>query len=200
MDTKWKIDPDDIHKGLIVISIIFTLSAFFIPIIVIYIMQDVLYFSRDHWFLEAPISAYIIFIVGMLIVPIMSILYFITSFILKKNHISINVGWLFLIASLTFIPMSSLGVMNYYYLDEEGLHYNHLLATEETTYLWKDIAEIIPYVDEEDQYFSRLGIITEDGREVELSATFELLQYRSQVFQLVENHGGEITERTELEN
>jgi len=131
----------------------------------------------------------------MLIVPIMSILYLFTKYWLDKKQISLKLGWLFFIVSFAIFPMSALGVMNYYYIDDSGLHYNHIFETFETSYLWEEIVEIVPYGKEGEQYYSHFMFEKEDGIQVEVPATWEFMNYRQRVFQLVEDHGGEIAER-----
>ncbi|PYZ95158.1 hypothetical protein CR194_06490 [Salipaludibacillus keqinensis] len=198
MFRKLQIDQDDLQKGLIVISIIVTVSAIFLPIIIIYILQDVFYFSRDYWFRTTPTSAYVIFIGGMLMIPVASVLYMIIKYVMDKKNMTIRIGWIFVIISLAVIPMSALGVMNYYYLDDNGVHYNHTLQTSETSYLWEEIIQIQPYSDEDNnQYFSHFTLTTQDGRQVDMPASHEFLQYRQIVFQIVEDHGGEVLDRIE---
>lgn len=193
-----KVDIDDIHKFIIITSVIFLISALFIPFIFIFIAQDILFHSRDHWYFGTPVSAYLLTGVGMLTLPVIAIVYSLlrmVRFTTVQRSGFIGLVLFFMIAS--GIPFYVLGIHSYYYFDDEGVHKNEITTTELTSFEWEEIGYFIPEVSEESNISSYEAYHFIDQNEVLMTIPYkhEFSHLRRTIIQKVESNGGKALER-----
>nr|WP_263326213.1 hypothetical protein [Neobacillus sp. Marseille-Q6967] len=120
---------------LVAYTIILYVSSLFVPFVVVASFQSMMYVSRSQWFFETPLSAYIGFMVGMLIIALTLTLYLIFRLRSNKRILKVIVGSLILLTIPVFIFTST----SYYYLDDKGIHYNNLTSLKEKEYKWEDV-------------------------------------------------------------
>jgi hypothetical protein len=113
------------------------ICSFFLPLFLIFILQDILFFSDEHWFFTAPPSAIYTFFIGLILIPISLTIYRLTLKFGKKF-----MKWITLSMILLSLPLFFLSVTNYYYMDDEGIHLNKLMSIQVTSYNWDDIKEV----------------------------------------------------------
>ncbi|RHW39069.1 hypothetical protein D1B31_14000 [Neobacillus notoginsengisoli] len=129
------------EKGPLVFvwAIILFISSLFMPIVFISWIQDLLFYSKSHWFFVAPQSAYVAFMIGMAWIPIVMIVYLIMNY---KYELKFLKMFSLLIASLS-IPVMIFSATTYYYFDDNGLHYNRLESFNQLeTYEWESFKEV----------------------------------------------------------
>ncbi|RSD28835.1 hypothetical protein [Mesobacillus subterraneus] len=121
---------------ILVSAIILLISSLFMPLVLVYLIQDYLYLSHDKWFYVTPPSAYIIFMMGMVWIAIVLLIHLIIKW---KFDFRFS-GWITLFLMLGSIPFFMFGVSNYYYMDEEGLHFNEEKSFNAIqSYKWEEI-------------------------------------------------------------
>lgn len=190
-----KIDLDDIHKTLIVLSLVFGVSALFMPLVIIFIAQDLLFHSREHWYFGTPGEAYLIAGVGMLTVPAVTLLYFLLS---KWKSAIVNSNWfisfVLLAVMITGIPFYHLGIHTYFFLDDDGVHQNELRDTSLYTLEWEDVAYFVPELRSDDGLgaYETYHFISRDQQIVSIPFNTDIIQLRSRFISLIEEGDGEI--------
>jgi hypothetical protein len=173
------------------IIIILFISSLFMPFVFIFWLQDLLYHSKSHWIFLAPSSAYISFFIGVLLIPSALTIHL----IIKSKSEQKWIGWLTGLLLVCSIPLFVLGVSNYYYLDDKGIHVNELMSLEETDYRWDTMREL-KEVWVLDNGVSRLNeyiMITEDNTEIILSTAFREHHIKIKTYQKLEQHKVKIT-------
>ncbi|MBU9720798.1 MULTISPECIES: hypothetical protein [Bacillaceae] len=184
-------DTEKLTTITIVTAIIIIISCVFLPVVMIYIMQDVLFFSRSNWFLSAPTSAYFMFGFGMLWIPIILTALVITKMVLEKSGKQFKLTWLFSLLMLVFIPIMGLGIYNYYYFDDDGIHYNHLSTYSETSYYWNEIQEIQPIEVENNNGTTSIHeyiFITENGDEITIPYHNDIITNRVRLNAVIDEY------------
>jgi hypothetical protein len=186
-----KIDSEKITYRLYGIIFILFLSSLFMPFVLIFWLQDLLYHSKSHWVFIAPSTAYISFFIGMILIPTTLTIHLILISKLKQKWI----GWVTGLLLVCSIPFFALGVSTYYFLDDEGIHVNELMSLEETDYRWDTMKEL-KEVWVLDNGVSRLNeyiMITEDDTLINLSVAFREHHIKIKTYQMLEQHGVKIT-------
>ncbi|WP_096440092.1 hypothetical protein [Alteribacter populi] len=191
-----RIDPDQLNVILIITTIIMVLCSVILPFVFIVILQDVFFFSRDNWILVAPTSAYYTFGGGMLWASLVMIIYVIVHTISERKNKHIKHSWLFIPIGLLFIPICTLGIMNYYYVDDEGFHINELTSYTEDEYPWESIAQVQPVGEENGHYYTHYIFITDNGN-FTIGFDDKFAQQRGKILRTLEEHGTEILQRIE---
>ncbi|MBM7097455.1 hypothetical protein JSY36_17105 [Bacillus sp. H-16] len=197
---KWKIDPDQLNMVLVILSVMIFLSSFMLPLVFILILQDVFYFSRDHWIFVAPRSAYYTFGAGMLWTVLIMVAYMIVSHLRDRAKKETKHGWAFVLAGLLFIPICTLGVTNYYFIDDEGFHINELTSYQADHYPWGSIEEVQTYGEENGDYYTHFVFRTENNDTFTLTYDHNLASMRRNIFRTLEAHGAEILEHQLIES
>ncbi|MGV2941270.1 hypothetical protein AB5I83_16830 [Mesobacillus sp. LC4] len=152
---------------ILVSAIIIIISSLFMPLVFVYFIQDYLYLSADKWFYVSPPSAYILFMIGMLWVAVTLLLHL----FLRWKFDWKGLKWVSLLLILGSIPFFLFGVSNYYYLDNEGMHFNdHKTFNTIDSYYWNDIKEANEIFVKSNgvTVLDHLTLITKSGEVVEL--------------------------------
>ncbi|WP_066061841.1 hypothetical protein [Neobacillus soli] len=134
---KRKESAEENHVMLVVYTIVLYLSSLFVPFVVIASYQSTFYFSRAQWFFSTPFSAYITFMGGMLFIAVILTIYL----IFRERWEGPRFKWITGILIIASIPAFIFSLTNYYYLDEDGIHYNSLMGLKETEYKWEEITK-----------------------------------------------------------
>jgi hypothetical protein len=179
-------------KGLYAMIIILFFNSFLMPFVIIFWIQDLLYHSKSHWLFNAPPSAYISFFIGMIIIPIALSIYLVIKSKLEWKWI----GWVTWLLILCSVPFSLLGITNYYYYDDEGVHINEILSLEEKDYQWEKMKELkeVWVIENGVTRLTDYVLITEDDTEMNLSADFSRNPgIKFKIYQKLEQYQVEIT-------
>lgn len=131
-------DEEQSQAKLVAYTIILYICSFFVPFVIVSSFQSTIYYSRTYWFFSTPFSAYVAFMAGMLYIAVVFTLYL----IFRRRWESIRIKWITGILLLASIPGFILSLSNYYYMDDEGIHYNALNSLGETEYGWKNIDKV----------------------------------------------------------
>lgn len=124
---------------LVISAIIVLLSSLFMPFVLVFLLQDIFYHSKAHWFFERPASAYILFMGGMLWI---AFILFLQLFVQWKFELKFF-KWVSAALILLSIPFFMYGVSNYYYFDEQGLHHNPAETFNQIdVYEWADFTAV----------------------------------------------------------
>ncbi|WP_090842825.1 hypothetical protein [Alkalicoccus daliensis] len=188
-----KIDHDDIDKVVIVAAVLAVIMAVFIPIVMVMLFQEIFFFDREQWLLSRPDLSYIVVIASFLIVPLAGITYFFTKKVWYKRHPLIGGGFVLLLMLLAF-PVAYMGMMHYYYMDDEGFTYSPIASLEEEFFPWKDAEEVIVITSEGDSVasYEAIEFVFSGGKRFELEANHEVFTYRQRIFRVIEENGGEV--------
>ncbi|MEH7336007.1 hypothetical protein V7161_25605 [Neobacillus drentensis] len=135
---KRKESAEDNQVKLVAYTIILYISSLFAPFIVVASFQSMVYYSRTQWFFTTPLTAYITFAAGMLIIAFALTVYLL--FRQKSNGRGIKcVTWVLILGS---IPAFVMSLTNYYFFDEKGIHYKALTKIREEEFKWDKIKKI----------------------------------------------------------
>lgn len=188
-------DNKPLKLSFIVICFI---CSFIFPFVFVFIFQDIFFFSRDHWFFRAPITSYILFFTGMML---LAILLSLDEWVKSKrlDHGKKTGPWLMLasiVVSMWFIVFS---VNNYYYFDDEGLHYNKMFSLEQDDLPWNEISTVEQVTTRHNnmEVFKEHVFITPNGDRFIIPYEPEFRNHRSRIIALSKRHGAKIVERFE---
>ncbi|MEH7309184.1 hypothetical protein V7137_29535, partial [Neobacillus drentensis] len=126
------------HVKMVAYIIILFISSLFVPFIAVASYQSMVYFSRSHWFFSTPFSAYFTFMGGMIYLAVMLTIYL----IFRQCWESLWFKMIMVVMLLVSIPAFVCSLTNYYYLDNDGIHYNTLMGLKEKEYRWDRIAKV----------------------------------------------------------
>ncbi|MDN3018697.1 hypothetical protein PH210_21145 [Paenibacillus sp. BSR1-1] len=135
---KRKESTEDSQVKLVAYTIILYISSLFVPFIVVASYQSMVYYSRNQWFFTTPLSAYITFAAGMLIIAFALTVYL----IFRQRSNGSGLKWVTWVLILGSIPVFVMSLTNYYFFDEKGIHYNSLTKIREEDYEWDKIKKI----------------------------------------------------------
>ncbi|MGG1679146.1 hypothetical protein ACIFOT_25985 [Neobacillus sp. NRS-1170] len=135
---KRKEHTEDNQVNLVAYTIILYISSLFVPFIVVASYQSMVYYSRTQWFFTTPLTAYITFAAGMLIIAFALTVYL----IFRSRSDGREIKWVTWVLILGSIPVFFMSLTNYYYFDEEGVHYNSLTKIKEEEYRWDKIKKV----------------------------------------------------------
>jgi hypothetical protein len=171
---------------LVAYTIILFLSSFFAPLVVVASYQSMVYSSRAQWFFSTPISSYITFMGGMIYIAVV-----LTFYIIFRNRWEgSRVKWITGMLLLISLPAFIFSLTNYYYLDDDGIHYNSLLSLKETEYKWGEIKKVhIVYRNYQGttdlyQYKFEMG----DGSQVTIPFNDKLSEHKYQVQEIIKEN------------
>ncbi|AOM83001.1 hypothetical protein [Salisediminibacterium beveridgei] len=197
-----KVDIDDIHKFMIITSIIFLVSALFFPFVFIFIVQDILFHSRDHWYFGTPVTAYLLAGAGMLTFPAVAIIYslfrMIRSRMVQKSGI---ISLVLLVMIGAGIPFYILGVNSYFIFDDQGVHKNEATTTQITSFKWEEVQYFIPEIDGEagTASYAAFHFVNQEEKLISIPYSTDFSHLRSLIIEEIENYGGEVHERMTTE-
>ncbi|WP_210365408.1 hypothetical protein [Bacillus sp. REN3] len=187
----FSINKENRPQILLALSIIILLTSLFLPIICVFILQDIFYHSKSHWIFSTPASAYITFMIGMIWI---SVVLFFHIFMTSKYESSI-IKWVSSFFILWSIPLFVLGVSNYYYVDERGIHYNYLGSINETAYEWNNFKEVKEIYSEKNgvSTIEEYEFITNDHEVIVLPFNLEFKEARKNILNILEENGVKVT-------
>ena len=152
---------------MIVWAIILFVSSFFMPYVIVFLIHNSFFQSRDQWLFEAPGSGYVTFMIGMILIPIVMI----THVIIQSKYNLKFMRWISLALISLSIPFFLLGATHYYYIDNAGLHYNELKTFNKTdTYDWGSFKEVKQVYEERKDdssvFLDHYEFIAADGKHI----------------------------------
>lgn len=171
-----------------VTAIITFLCSFFMPMVFVFFLQESLYFSKTHWFFEAPTSAYVTFSIGMIWISIILFIYLFVNWKFEPRFLKSFTALLLCLS----IPCFMLGVANYRYMDDEGLHINYLKTLNEiTTFGWNDLKEVKEVYEKKNGtiYLKEYTFITKDNKVETLPISGKLGENRNRVLAKLKENG-----------
>ena len=186
------INTEDSSKILLVSAIILLMSSFFLPLVLVYLIQDFLYLSNTQWFYDTPASAYVIFMIGMIWIPVLMFLHLFIEWKYEFRFLK----WVTLSLMSLSIPFFMFGVSNYYYLDGEGLHFNDLETFNTiTSYKWEDIEEANEVYTKSNgvTVMDHYRFITKDGEVIDLSYNNKVSSNKFRILEKLKEHDVKVT-------
>ncbi|MBO8156131.1 MAG: hypothetical protein H0Z32_06725 [Bacillaceae bacterium] len=176
------------------IAITIFIGSFIFPFIIIYVVRDIFFRPDTYWIFQSPFSSYMTFMSGMMLMS-MALLVFL--FFNKRKGIKLASG---VLAALTVVSLwlLSLGVYNYYYFNEHGIHYNHLFSYRATHYHWDDFSTMLELKEKEKgtTRLKELIFITKDGEELSFPFQQHFWNHKHKITSFLEYHGASIEDRT----
>ncbi|WP_059173976.1 hypothetical protein [Bacillus sp. FJAT-27445] len=167
-------------RYILPISIMLFIGSFFMPFVIVNLIQKAMYHSSTHWFFKTPTSASITFGVGMMLIALALFMYGKTSWKFKK--------WLSLFLILISIPFFMFGISNYYYLDKEGIHSDVLKSYNSVeTYRWDEITEVNEVYKKEmnNTHIESYQFKTKDNRVFDLPHDKNFLPFRAGLMKML---------------
>ena len=177
---------------ILVTAIILMISSLFMPLVFVYYIQDYLYLTADKWFYVTPPSAYIIFMIGMLWIALTSFLYL----FLKWKSDRKGFKWAALFVLLGSIPFFMFGVSNYYYLDDQGMHFNDYKTYNTiNSYYWEDIKEAKEIFVKSNgvTVVDHLNLVTKDGEVIELPYNSKVSNNKFRIMEKLQEYNVPLT-------
>jgi hypothetical protein len=186
--TKKKRNMDSIQFQVTLIIISF-LSSIFVPFIILYPVQEVLFKPETVWYFEAPFSAYVIFIVAILITSII-LLVNVLSDPKTKFMIRMKLG-IYLTSLITVVLIIGLCLFNYEYMNPSGIYKNEFFSLEEEFIGWNEIIEAKQIfvkkegITKDDKYYFTLR----DGTVLEMDITSKVKKNKRYIRQFLNENG-----------
>ncbi|RHW41571.1 hypothetical protein D1B31_07585 [Neobacillus notoginsengisoli] len=171
-------------------AIILFVSSFFMPYVIVFLIHNSFFQSREQWLFEAPGSGYLTFMIGMIWIPIVMILHVIIQSKYKVKYMRLISMALISLS----IPFLLLGATHYYYIDNNGLHFNELKTFNKTsTYEWSSLKEVKQVYAERKEdgsvYFDHYEFITGDNKQIIIPYEVGLRNVEAHILEkLKENH------------
>lgn len=129
-------DSTQFQVTLIIIS---SLSSIFVPFIILYPIQEILFKPESVWYFEAPFTAYVVFMAAILITSIILLINVLTEPKTKKiNRMKLGITFTSL---FTVVIVIGLCLFNYEYMNSEGIYKNKFFSLEEEFTSWNEIIE-----------------------------------------------------------
>ncbi|WP_423410157.1 hypothetical protein AABM38_09580 [Heyndrickxia sp. MSNUG] len=185
-------NSESTSKILFVSAIIMLISSLFMPFVLVFIIQDYLYLSSEKWFYDTPATAYVLFIIGMLWIPIMMLIHL---FIQWKFELRCY-KWITILLMTLSIPFFMFGISNYYYLDDKGIHFNDVKTFNTiTSYEWADFknAKEVYTKSNNVTVMDHYEFETKKGEIIDLPSNHKVSSYKLRILEKLEEHGIEIT-------
>lgn len=183
---------EDSSKIILVTAIILIISSLFMPLVFVYFIQDYFYLSADKWFYVTPPSAYVIFMIGMLWIAITLLVHL----FLKWKFDWKGVKWVTLFIMSGSIPIFMFAVSNYYYLDNQGIHFNnHTTYNTINSYHWEDIEEAKEIFVKNNgvTVVDHLKLVTKDGDVIELPYSSKVKNNKFKIMEKLQEYNVPLT-------
>lgn len=177
---------------ILVTAIILIISSLFMPLVFVYIIQDYLYLSADKWFYDTPSSAYVIFMIGMLWIAVTLFLYLFFTWKFEWKGIK----WITLLIMLGCVPFFMFGVSNYYYLDDQGMHFNYYKTFNTVnSYFWEDVKEAKEIFVKSNgvTVVDHLNLVTKAGEVIELPYNSKVQNNKFKIMEKLEENNIPLT-------
>ncbi|MCD8511084.1 MAG: hypothetical protein LRY73_15280 [Bacillus sp. (in: Bacteria)] len=142
------IDSDTLFPYIMTWGVILIVSALFVPLGAIMLIQDLLFFSAEQWTFIRPNAAYFGFGGGMIWIAVV-----LFSFLFTKMY-SENKGQEYKLAGLHLLNLPivavvlALSIYHYAYLDDHGVQGNSFWTFKEESISWDEVQKVTRLVEE----------------------------------------------------
>ncbi len=182
---KRNMDSIQFQVTLIVISF---LSSIFVPFIILYPIQEILFKPQSVWYFEAPFSAYVIFMAAILVTAIILLINVLSEPKTKmKNMLKLGITFTSLI---TVVIVIGLCLFNYEYMNSQGIYKNKFFSLEEEFIGWNEITEakqifvIKDGITKDDKFYFTL----QDGTIMEMDITGKVKKNKRNIRQYLKKN------------
>jgi len=141
-------DADSLMPVLVTSGFLLIITAFFVPAVAIMFIQDMLFFSSDHWSFIRPDEAFIGFGAGMIWMGVLLLSILLTKMYAEKKDMKYKLTGIHLVLLALAIPIFVLSVYHYSYLDENGVEANTFWTLSEDKIAWNDVEGVTRLVEE----------------------------------------------------
>ncbi|WP_227394588.1 hypothetical protein [Jeotgalibacillus aurantiacus] len=149
MKKRRNFDADSMMKYLLTAGLLMIIMAFFIPGFVVILIQDLLFFSADHWSFIRPMDAFLAFGTGMVIIGLTLISFLFTKLYAEKKRKTYRLTGVHILLIVLTLPLFVFSVYHYAYLNEDGAQANSFWSLSEQSIAWEEVEEVTRIVDEE---------------------------------------------------
>lgn len=148
------------------------------------------YRINDKWIFAAPFSAYVTCIIGILWIPLILTLYLLVRSRRDEQNKKTN-KWAFYGLSSLSIVICYFAVMNYYYINEEGITYHHLFRINETHYAWGEMTEVNQVVKSNDgiTYTDRIEFVINNHKKINIPYSSQYLEISGRIQETLRKNG-----------
>lgn len=182
-----KKNMDSIQFQVTLIIITF-LSSFFIPFIILYPIQEVLFQPKNIWFFEAAMSTYFIFISAILFVSLVLLVNILSNPTTKTMLLIRRIG---LIVSLIIsCIVIGLCLNTYNYMNSNGIYNNKFFSLSEEFTSWEEITDAKQIYVKKDNITTadRFEFTLSDGSKMEVKLTNKLRKNKTLVRQILKSN------------
>ncbi|PPA71084.1 hypothetical protein [Jeotgalibacillus proteolyticus] len=144
-------DADALMPGIMTSGLLLIVTSFFIPAIAIMFIQDMLFFSSDHWTFIRPSEAFIGFGAGMIWMGIVLFSLLFTKMYAERKNKKYKLTWLHLLFLSMAAPVFVLSIYHYYSIDEQGVKGITFWSASEDHIAWEEVEEVSRVVEEGSQ-------------------------------------------------
>ncbi|MDQ0351371.1 hypothetical protein J2R98_001185 [Alkalibacillus filiformis] len=144
------IDSNDILPYISTTGLILIICSVILPVPVIMLVQDLLFFSYDQTSFIRPTEAYLGFGGAMLLIALILFSFLFTKMYYDKKDKEYNLTAVHLVLFVLSIVLLILPIYHYHYFDDQGVHSNTYWTFSEESIAWDDITEVSREVNEED--------------------------------------------------
>ncbi|WP_052131474.1 hypothetical protein [Planococcus sp. CAU13] len=169
-------DSDTLLPYILTSGLILLLSAAIVPAAAIMFIQDMLFFSHDHWTFIRPQAAYQGFAIGMVWISLVLFSLLFTKMYAEKKGKEYKLAGLHVFFFLLAVPAFVLAVFHYAYLDEDGVQVNPLWSFTEERILWDQVKEVKRTVEENT---SRVLFYTFSDGDASLTIPYDSRDYKT---------------------
>ncbi|KGX92076.1 hypothetical protein N781_02975 [Pontibacillus halophilus JSM 076056 = DSM 19796] len=148
---------------LIALTVITFISSMILPFILVPTIQDVLFFSKEHWMFVTPFSAYITGVIGLVAsgVTLLVLLFAKIRTEYKDKKFSLfHYIWVVPILVGTYY----LAIHSYMYVQDDGIHYRQLGEFSATHLAWEDVTRVEKVIINDRSQISLEGYELEDSK------------------------------------
>ncbi|MCJ7842284.1 alkaline shock response membrane anchor protein AmaP [Lederbergia sp. NSJ-179] len=165
----------------IAFSIICFLFSLFVPFILLYPIQELLYRPDDFFYFEPYFKAYILFMAMLVVISLIPI----GNILIKptKNFNRIIKYCILTIISILTIATVFLCFNHYKYMNKEGIYLNHFFSLKEEFTSWDEIEKVEQVMVNEDGVtrVDRIVFTLKDGFTLELDNSTRLSKAKNNV-------------------
>lgn len=169
-------DSDTLLPYILTTGLILLLSAAIIPVVIIMFIQDLLFFSHDHWSFIRPQAAYQGFAAGMVLISLTLFSLLFTKMYSEKKRKDYKLAGLHVFLLALALPIFVLSVYHYMYLDEGGVQVNPFWSLSEKSIAWDDVTGVVRTVEENT---SRTLSYTFENGEKEITIPYASEDYKT---------------------
>ncbi|TVP86056.1 MAG: hypothetical protein EA344_03975 [Alkalicoccus sp.] len=195
MKRRKQIDADTLMPYVLTAGPLLIISAFFVPVIVIMMVQDMLFFSYDHWSFIRPQAAYLGFGGAMIWLAVcLFSLYVVKAAAERKNWSDWSLSVHSLLMTAAF-PVFILSIYHYAYLDEAGVKVNSYWSVSETDIHWEDVENVSRTVEEDTQRVTSYTF-SSNSKSLTIPYATEDYQTRQAVNRVLSEYEWEVEDKT----